>query len=178
MAMDAKWEVRPVGKQIRGGNTVIALFSQRIGSVTLEGELVIGPWAISLPGHTDVNDRDMFESIIKAFKYWNHRQGKIYYPRGVHVIHIPALHSEDTAMVAHPAFTYLDTGREDDKGKDVPIENCTWHRKYSIWVTPPHMPSDMEFCFDFDMKGVKHDDFATFCRYAYLMDDLVRGLRF
>lgn len=81
-------------------------------------------------------------------------------------------------MVAHPAFTYLDTGREDDKGKDVPIENCTWHRKYSIWVTPPHMPSDMEFCFDFDMKGVKHDDFATFCRYAYLMDDLVRGLRF
>ncbi len=179
MAMDAKWEVRPVGKQIRGGNTVIAFFSQNVGSVTLEGELVVGPWAISLPGQADINDREMFEAIISTIREWN-RHGKILYPRGVHVVHVPALH-DSRRLIAHPAFTYLDPGTqsgEQDKGLKVPLSDCTWHRKYCIRVAPPHMPSEMEFCFDFDMRGVAHDDFATFCRYAYLMDDLVRWLGF
>lgn len=179
IAMDTKWEVKKVGKQIRGGNTVIALFSQKIGSVTLEGELVIGPWAISLPGKKDVNDRDMFEAIIATIREWN-RYGKILYPRGVHVVHVPALHVSQKP-IAHPAFTYLDSGMdsgEQEKGLRVPLSQCTWHRKYSILVGAPHMTSDMEFCFDFDMRGVAHDDHSTFCRYAYMMDDMVRGLSF
>ena len=126
IALDSKWEIRRVDKQIRGGNTVIAFFSRKVGSVTLEGELVVGPWAIGLPGQTDSNDRDMFEAIITTIREWN-RHGKILYPRGVHVVHVPSLHTA-SQLVAHPAFT--------------------------------------------------HDDFATFCRHAYLMDDLVRGLSF
>jgi hypothetical protein len=119
----------------------------------------------------------MFEAIIATIREWN-RHGKILYPRGVHVVHVPALHTA-SQVVAHPAFTYLDPetqSGESDQGLRVPLDKCTWHRKYSIRVAPPHMPSEMEFCFDFDMRGVAHDDFATFCRHAYMMDDLVRGL--
>lgn len=179
IALDAGWKIRRAGKQIRGGNTIIAFFSRKVGAVMLEGELVVGPWAIGLPGQTDINDRDMFEGIIATIREWN-RHGKILYPRGVHVVHVPALRTASQLM-AHPAFTYLDPGTQSgeyNKGIQVPLNECIWHRKYCIRVMPPHMPTEMEFCFDFDMKGVACDDFATFCRYAYVMDDLVRGLQF
>jgi len=174
--IDESWSLNEVNGPMGHGNIRIARFIRKIGKVCLECELKIGPWAIGLPDGVQSNDRAMFEAIIGAFNKWN-QEGKIFYPRGVHVVHVPALHS-GLQVVAHPAFTYLEPDRDDYGGRQVPIENCTWHRKYSIRVTPPHMPTDMEFCFDFDMRGVAHDDFKTFCRYAYLMDDLVRGLGF
>ncbi len=175
---DSEWLIRDTRPNIKNLNAVVATFRRQVGSICIDGNLTVGPWTIELPANAEMRDRDLFEAIIKAFKYWNQKQGKIYYPRGVHVIHIPALCSETGALVAHPAFTYLDTGRDDYEGRNVPVEKWTWHRKYSIRVAPPYMPTEVEFCFDFDFKGIAHDDFKTFCRYAYLMDDLVRGLRF
>jgi hypothetical protein len=175
LATDSRWEIKRVNKLISRNNTVIAFYSRKVEAVTLYGELVVSPNAVL---HFSGNQRDDFESAIKAIPEWNRAVGKILYPRGVHVVHLPALHSVLQA-VAHPAFTYLDPDRNDySDARDVPIEKSVWHRKYIIRVTPPHMPTDMEFYFDFDMRGVAHDDFATFCRYAYMMDDLVRGLSF
>jgi len=179
LVTDPEWVIRDTHQGINKLNTVVATFRRQVGSICIDGNLTVGPWTIELPANAEMRDRDLFEAIIKeANKYWNQKQGKIYYTRGVHVIHIPALCSETGALVAHPAFTYLDTGRDDYEGRNVPIEKCTWHRKYSIRVAPPYMPTKVEFCFDFDFKGIAHDDFKTFCRHAYLMDDLVRGLRF
>ncbi len=172
MEINEDWSV--IG--INHDNIKIANFIRKIDKISLECLLTVGPWHIDLPDGAQSENREMFDAIIEEFNEWN-RDGKIFYPRGVHVVHVPALHNT-YQLTAHPAFTYLDSGSDVYDGREVPIEKCTWHRKYIIRVTPPHMPSEMEFCFDFDMRGVAHDDFATFCRYAYLMDDLVRGLRF
>lgn len=174
--ISSEWSVMNFDMQRGLGNVAIAGFTRKIGSICLECVLNAGPWAISLLEDCQSDDRAMFEAITATLRGWN-RAGKVFYPKGVHVVHVPALHTA-TQRVGHPAFTYLDPDRDDYGGREVPIEKCVWHRKYSIRVTPPHMPSEMEFCFDFDMRGVAHDDFATFCRYAYMMDDLVRGLKF
>ena len=174
LCISSEWSVTTLNKRMGHGNIKIANFTRKIGEICLECVLKIGPWAIDLPDGTRSDDREMFEAITGTLGGWN-QAGKIFYPKGVHVLHVPALHTS-TQRVGHPAFTYLDPDRDDYGGRQVPIEKCVWHRKYCIRVTPPHMPTDMEFCFDFDMRGVAHDDFATFCRHAYLMDDLVRGL--
>lgn len=174
--IDDRWSVNEYIKPvvpIKLGNIISAGFTREIGTVCLECILIVGPVTIVFP---EGDDRAMFEALIDGMRMMN-RMGKILYTKGVHVVHVPALHNT-SQLYAHPAITYLDPDRDDYDGRQVPIEKCVWHRKYSIQVTPPHMPSPMEFVFDFDMRNVAHDDFVTFCRHAYMMDDLVRGLGF
>jgi len=187
MAIDPGWNVRRIDHTDGRTDTTVASFVRQIGGVRIEGVLIVGVWAISVsragaisvPREAGTNDRAMFEAIIDAIREWNRYGGKVFYPRGVHVVHVPGLCGADGKPVAHPAFTYLDPGWNDyDRAIRVPLAQCTWHRQYPIRVALPGAPSALEFVFGFDVKGVASDDFATFCRHAYLMDDLVRSLRF
>ncbi len=179
MNINERWSVNEINTRMEYGNIISTSFTRKIGNVSLECVLIIGSHLQFDIGWTEKFDnRAMFESIIASIPRWTTDSEKIIYPRGVHVIHVPALQLS-SQLIAHTAITYLDSDRDDYfDAYDVPIEKCVWHRKYIILVPPPYMPSAMEFCFDFDMRGVAHDDFATFCRYAYMMDDLVRGLGF
>jgi hypothetical protein len=171
----ANWKLKKTFVPIKGGSRGVAKFHCIIDSIQINGELKIGPWAISYPEQVDDNGRGMFDSVIKTIRWWN-EGGKVLYPRGVHVVHVPAIMDRDKVIMAHPAFTYLDPGVTSYEGRNVPLGQCKWHRKYSIRVCSPYSDQDLEFCFDFDLHGVDADDFRTFCKYAYLMDDLVQSL--
>lgn len=55
-------------------------------------------------------------------------------------------------------------------------KNCfsVWTRRYSVIVHHPKTDNTLEFAFIFFFQG----PFTEFCRYAYLMDDLVESLDF
>ena len=167
-----EWTMTNCNRRIGWRRKVIAAFERTLNDgVSLLAEIAIGPWRMHI---SDLHRREAMPRLLGDLN----KRGEVIYPRGLHLIQIETRENGSCQMTPHPAVTYMDPGGEGYDTRQVPVDQCTWCRRYFVRASPPHMPHETEISFLFALVGVPANDFPLFCRYAHLMDAFVSGLSF
>lgn len=155
----SEWQVVKYGVASVGlGNVEGPHFRRNMGDDRLEVNLYFGPELSRKAIRESEDDREMYSQLIEyASHHLENLRSELHVTPKVHGVHL--VHVGGYAQIA---LTYWMHGY--------------WTRKYSVIIFHSESGDAVEFVFTFGILG-SSSSFQQFCRYGYIMDNLVKSLK-
>jgi len=133
-------------------------FRRNMGNDKVEMNLYFGPELSRKAIRESEDDREMYYQLIEyASDHFENLRSELHVTPTDHGVHL--VHVGDYAQIA---LTYWMHGY--------------WTRKYSVIIFHSESGDAVEFVFTFGFSGPS-SSFQRFCRYGYIMDNLVKSLK-